>query len=377
MRIFFYLPVITPWWFDEIVVPMLHRLEADAAVEEVHIMVAPLWRNTGISGEHLVPLTGLEKLRWHIVDEEDPALFRKAAHCIAGLVETVNKAAPDLVLARSADFETPRQFDAPVRYIMEAAAAPFATHPAWIVLEEQPFAYGAMPQDEALLEACILRATPLWNHARRMAASRDQAREALGLDHDGPVLAVPLQYEHEENFFLSQARHGSSVDLLGDLLDHTAQNVLLAVTDHPLNTLHVSRLGLDHFAATRPDRIRLIQTHDATARLVLSADAVLTDLSKTWSLAAFYGTPLLHVGRFAVADWLQAHRNPASFHKGGLSAPDALATRHWFAWHLAGRLMDPRRVDSGLLHRHFTGALLSTDLDANIAALSEQAGEVA
>ncbi len=377
MRIFFYLPVITPWWFDHIVAPMLHRLNADAAVAEVHVMVAPLWRNTGVEGEQLMPLVDLAKLHWHVVDEGDPELFRIAAHRIAGLVERVNKTAPDLVLARSADFETPKGFAAPVRYIMEAAAAPFATHPAWIVLEEQPFAYGAMPHDDALVEACVLRTQGLWDHARRGLITREQARAELGIAHKGPVLAVPLQYEHDENFYLLQAAHRDSTTLLGDLLDRTPDKVLLAVTDHPLNKLHVSRLNLDHFAATRPDRIHVIDAPDATARLTLAADAVVTDLSKTWSLAAFAGTPLLHVGRLALADWLHANRDPVALKKGHLAAPDAAAARRWFAWHLAGRLVDPQRVDAALLQRHFNGALTASDLDANIDALSEQAGVAA
>lgn len=29
MRILFYLPVITPWWFDNIVAPLIARLAAD------------------------------------------------------------------------------------------------------------------------------------------------------------------------------------------------------------------------------------------------------------------------------------------------------------------------------------------------------------
>jgi len=368
MRILFYLPVITPWWFDQIVVPMLRRLNDDVAVREVHVMVAPLWRNTGVDGAQLQPLVDLAKLRWHIVDEADPEIFRIAADRIDGLLDIVAGIAPDLILARSADFATPARFLAPVRYIMEAAAGPFVTDPTWVILEEQPFAYGAMPGDAALLEACVARTQALWQGALGGVTSPALVRQELGLPLDRPLLAVPLQYEHDENFYLLHAAFPDSVAMLTALLAALPEQVLLAVSDHPLNRLHVNRSRLEEFVAMRSSRIELVAADDATARLTLAADAVVTDLSKTWSLAAFAGKPLLHIGKHELAPWLRASGEIAAFGPAQ-PAPDPLGARQWFAWHLAARLLRPEAVDSALLLRHFADAPNMADLDANVAAL--------
>ena len=375
MRILFFLPVITPWWFDHIVTPMLRRLHDHADLAEIHVMVAPLWRNTGIAGEQLAPIAGLSKLRWHIIDEADPEMFRRAAHKIPGLLDSVAAIAPDLTLARSADFDTPARFPGIVRYIMEGAAAPFVTDPAWVVLEERPFEYGAMPDDIALTGACVERVAPVWDHARAAAVPREVGRAELGLPADRAVLAVPLQYEHGENFYLEHAAYPGGIALLSALLDRVPADVLIAVSDHPLNRLYVNRTALDYFAASHADRIRLITADNATARLTLAADAVLTDLSKTWSLAAFAGTPLLHVGAYPVAGWLWANTDLAAIGQGGLLAPDTDAVRRWFAWHLAGRLLRPEAVDLPLLRRHVAQQATLADLDANVAALASLIGE--
>ena len=377
MRILFFLPVITPWWFDHIVTPMLRGLHDDAGVAEIHLMVAPLWRNTGVMGDQLAPIADLAKLRWHIIDEADPEMFRRSAQMIPGLLDSVAAIAPDLTLARSADFDTPARFPGVVRYIMEGAAAPFVTDPAWVVLEELPFEYGGLPDDTALIDGCVDRMAPLWDHARAAAATREACRAALGLPGDRAVLAVPLQYEHAENFYLGHAAYPGGIALLTALLDRVPADVLIAVSDHPLNRLHVNRTALDFFAASHGDRIRLITAEDATARLTLAADAVLTDLSKTWSLAAFAGTPLLHVGAYPLADWLAVNADVRAIGRGGMLAPDADAARRWFAWHLAGRLLRPDAVDLPSLLRHVAQHATHDDLDANVAALTSLIGEPA
>ncbi|MEM9311236.1 MAG: hypothetical protein AAGA34_07290 [Pseudomonadota bacterium] len=50
MRILFYLPVITPWWFAKIVKPLIATLAAD---NEIHVLAPPPWRNTGIGPDEI------------------------------------------------------------------------------------------------------------------------------------------------------------------------------------------------------------------------------------------------------------------------------------------------------------------------------------
>jgi len=357
-------------------VPMLRNLSRDAHVAEIHVMVAPLWRNTGVDGHQLAPLGGVDKLHWHIIDQAPPAAFRVQAHDIPGLADTIDAIAPDLTLARSADFETPARFPGIVRYIMEGAASPFVTDPAWVVLEEQPFAYGAMPADVGLIAACRAFVAPLWQQARAGVMTRDAARAGLGLPADGKVLAVPLQYEHGENLYLNHAAYPDSVALLQALLDRVPGDVLLAVSDHPLNRLYVDRSALERFIASHADRIRLVVGNDVTVRLIYAADAVLSDLSKTWSQAAFAGRALVHVGRYRMADWLNG-TDLSAIGQAGLPTPDAEAARGWFSWHLAGRLLRPEAVDAPLLLRHATQHIVHADLAANCAALTALIAEAA
>lgn len=355
MRLFFYLPVITPWWFEAIIAPMLIRLDADPGVGEIHVMVAPLWRNTGVEGHHLEPLLGLGKLHWHIVDEGDPALFRMHAAALPGLIETVATIAPDLTLARSSDFATPALFPGTVRYIMEGAAAPFVTDPAWVVLEEQPFSYGFLPDKHDLPPELAERVDALWS----------AAAERLGpcsFPLSRPLLAVPLPYEHEENLFLQHAAHADSVALLRSLLAVLPEEWRIEISDHPLNRLHVDRSALDAFVAQAPDR--LSEAEGDTPGLVAGATAVFTDLSKTWTLAAFAGKPLLHAGQRAMAPWLNAATQVDE-----LAPPDCEGARRWFGWHLAARLLRPDAVDLDMLLRHAHEQQNFEDMDANLDAL--------
>ncbi|NOW47896.1 hypothetical protein FHW96_004080 [Novosphingobium sp. SG751A] len=355
MRLFFYLPVITPWWFEAIVTPMLIRLNADPWVHELHVMVAPLWRNTGVEGAQLEPLLAQEKLRWHVIAEGDPAQFRMHGAAVPGLIETVAGIRPDLTLVRSSDFATPAMFPGTVRHIMEGAAAPFATDPAWVVLEETPFSYGFMPEEDILPSELAARVDALWSGAAGRFGP-------FSVPLSRPTLAVPLPYEHEENLFLRHGAYEDGVALLQSLLTRLPEEWRIEVSDHPLNRLHVDRGALDAFIAAAPDRLSMAL--GGTEAMVAGATAVFTDLSKSWTLAAFAGKPMLHVGRRAMAPWLRASGDP-----GELAGPDRDAARRWFGWHLAARLLRPEVVDLNLLLRHAKGQPTFEDMDANLDAL--------
>ncbi|NKI99331.1 hypothetical protein [Novosphingobium sp. SG707] len=355
MRLFFYLPAITPWWFETIVTPMLIRLNADPWVKEIHVMAAPLWRSTGVEGAQLEPLIAQEKLRWHIVDQGDPALFRTHGAAVPGLIETVAGINPDLTLVRSSDFATPALFPRTVRYIMEGAAAPFATDPSWVVLEETPLSCGAMPEGWALPEDLAARLDALW----KAAAGRFGP---FSVPLSRPSLAVPLPCQHEENLFLRHAAHEGGVALLQSLLARLPEEWRIEVCDHPLNRLHGDRPGLEAFVASAPDRISMAER--GIEAMVAGASAVLTDLYDSWTLAAFAGKPMLHLGRGAMAPWTKAGEDPAE-----LTGPDRDAARRWFGWHLAARLLRPEAVELSLLLRLAKGQPTWEDMDANLDAL--------
>ncbi|MDE2404718.1 MAG: hypothetical protein KGM17_08620 [Sphingomonadales bacterium] len=357
MKVLFFLPGVTPWWFDEIIAPMLRALLAGPQRVEAHVVTAKLWRNTGITPENYLGVADLPGVQWHIVDAADPAAFRFAAAKVEGLRELAAGIDPDLVLARSPDLALAELFPGTVRWLMEAAAPPFATDVHWIVLDEQPFHHGFLPAGvDAFADDCAARLAPPADAARARLAGDHRA--ALGLPADRPVLAVPLHYEHPENLVLVHAAHRDGTGLLAALLDTLDPAILLAVSDHPLNRLHVDRAPLDVLAARHPDRIALFTGAGQTDRLAACADAMTSDLSKTWTLGAFLGTPLLNLGR-PMADWLGALPGltalPARFSRDSLPAADPVAARRWFGWHIGGRLVDPARLDVPQLLRRVAG----------------------
>lgn len=343
MRILFYLPVVTRWWFNEIIGPMLRTLHGGA---ELHVMVAPLWRSTGIDAQDLAPLMDADAIVWHIVDPEDPALFRTDGAAVPGLLDLVRGIAPDLTLCRSAEQVTPAQFPGEVRFLMEGGAAPFDTDQRWIVLERSLFAYGHMTEAEFALASSALPAlAPLWSRGQRhlaQAPKRDW-RVNFDLPRDRPILAVPLQYEHEEDFFIEHSAFPRAVDLLAHLFATVDEDVFLAVTDHPLNRVHVDRSAVAALIAAHPDRARMCVADElpfgATGLLATHADAMLVDQSKCWTLAAFAETPILHIGNAPLASWLAASRDIGQ-QPSGFTRPDGGYARQWFAWHLGGRLFD-------------------------------------
>ena len=66
-KILFYLPVVTPWWFDTIVAPMIAKLGAEA---EIHVLAPEFWRNTGIGPNQLHTCASMPDIHWHIVEDD-------------------------------------------------------------------------------------------------------------------------------------------------------------------------------------------------------------------------------------------------------------------------------------------------------------------
>lgn len=368
MRVLFYLPVVTPWWFGAVIVPMLRTLQAERA--ELHVMIAPLWQGTGIEAEHLSAAADLTQVHWHIVEDDEPARFRQAGAEVPGLLDLVASIDPDVTLARSADIAIAQQFPGPVRFIMEAAAPPFASDQRWIILDEEPFTQSNLPESARdLADACAQGLRPAWDLAARQApgGARPALRGLMGLPSDRPVLALPLHYEHPENFFLSFAAFPDGIAAIEHILSVTDDDVVLAVTDHPLNALYVDRTALNACLAHNTGRVIECSGPQATERLALCADAMIADLSKSWSLAAFHGQPLVSIASRPAADWLRAAPGLRAFGPRNLTAPDPGDTQRWFGWHLATRVIDPGLLTLGRLERALACQANDEDIAGNIA----------
>lgn len=352
MRILFYLPIVTPLWFVEVIAPMIRALRPHA---ELNVLVPPLWRNTGVGQAELAACSGLSDIHWHLVDGDDHPSLRTAPADPDGLVEFVRSIAPDLTLCRSAETITPARFPGRVRYIMEAGAPPFARG-NWIILQDDVFDHGAMPEfspaEEQALEAAF---APHWQQADdafsaqgRFALSRAEALVVLGLPGDRPLLAVPLEYMHEENFFSMHNSHADNIGFVSSLIERVPADFVLALTDHPLNRQHGRTAKLRAHVEAFGDRVFLVENGPADAGLtnllIKHCDGVIFQNSRSFAAAAFFGKPLMRLSDRPSAPWLNVHRDLPAFldavRTGAARLPEPEAVRRWFGWHLADEAID-------------------------------------
>jgi hypothetical protein len=348
MRILFYLPVVTPWWFDEIVGPLIRAASRGA---EVHVLVPPLWRNTGIEGAQLMACADLD-VTWHILDGDDHPQLRHSARDQEDLLELVRAIAPDLSLCRSADIETPAHFPGVVRYIMEGGAPPFRTDPHAVYLSHTLFDHGILPELRAAERTWLKQSlAPAWQRIRHASSgvSRDEFLRRAGIPAGRRLIGLPLEYEHEEIFFEQHNPYGNNVGLIETLAPGLDDDTILAVTNHPLNELHSDNGPLREAIARHAGKVRLLGQiggpGEATMLLARHCDGMVVGNSKSFGNCAFFGTPMLRLSRFATGAWMHAYDTwepfLAAVRKGRARGADEAPARRWFAFHLANNVFDP------------------------------------
>lgn len=348
MKILFYLPVITPWWFAHIVAPMIRRLSAEA---EIVVLAPAPWSGTGIGPAELELMADLPQIRWCLIEGEDHRSYRTRPADPDGLVGFVTDLAPDYVICRSADRDTPRRFPGKVRFLMEGGVAPYPLPSHWVWLSEDLFDHGEMPALEPDARAALtgwLR--PLADRLRARMARAAYGPEDFNWPDTMPRLLMPIEYAHHENFF---QMHRPGPEANDALVLHIAQQLrgraFVALANHPLNDLYLGRGALQAaVAATRGQMTLLPECRDApsaTERAAGLVDAMIVGDSKAFGLAGFLGLPMARLSRFKTAAWLNAYPalDPliADLKRGRARAPspeDALA---WAAFHIANNAFDP------------------------------------
>ncbi len=353
MHVLFYLPVVTPWWFDNIVAPLIRATARDA---QVSVLVPPLWRGTGIGPDQLAGCSDLDTVDWYILDgDEHPALRISAAgqDDLFALVDQLNA---DITLCRSADLDSATRFPGVVRFIMEGAAPPFVTAPTCVWLSETLFDHAMMPPLDATLRARLDAAfRPRWDAAQARFAhiDRDTFLAATGLPPDKRLIALPLEYEHPEMFFGQHNVFTDNVALLRHVADQLDDDSVLAVTNHPLNELHCDNGPLDAAIAAQGGKVRLVRASgapgDATMQLARFCDGMVVGNSKSFAGCAFFGTPMLRLSRFRTGGWMHAYDSFAPFaaalRDGTARGADPADALSWFALHLLDRAFDPADPD--------------------------------
>lgn len=341
-RILFYLPTVTPWWFDNIVG---HIIRACSAVGEVHVIVPPLWRNTGIEPEQLLPFADCTSVHWHIADGDDHPSLRTSPADPDAVVELVRSIDPSYVFCRSADLATPARFPGKLRHLMEAGAPPLSTSPSWIILQLDFWHHGALcdltePDREAI--EGLFQTT--WKQMR----GHPRALPDMGLPEGRKIIALPLEYEHEEAFTAFHNRFERNVDLIHHLVERIDGEFLLAVSDHPLNRKYVDNSRLYDSIAALGDRVHLVPNPDAvndpTEHLINHSHALIVQNTKAIYCGAYFAKPTLRLSNRPSAGWLGVHDDLDAFLLAVRSGEAGVAehrARLWFGYHMLHEIVDP------------------------------------
>jgi hypothetical protein len=367
VRVLLYLPVVTPWWFENLVEPMLRRL---VEVADVHVLAPIPWRDTGIGPKQIYSCRDLPQITWHIIDDANHTDLRfNAATVREDLLSFVRDLAPDMTLCRTADFQTAYRFPGLVRFLMEVAATPFDIGTCNAMITEQPFANGVMPE---LRIAELSRLDELidsrWNemqqHWHAIIPDRSVLCDALEIKDDRPILIMPLEYENSENFFNDQymGTGACALTMIREVVEKFAEHWQIVVTDHPLNELYVDRSKLRSAIPTLGPNVRLskskIEGISATLAVARHADGMVLGNSKSFGLGAIFSVPMVRRSAFVIANWLACDTDLDRFEPlaraGKATAPSQSDARRWFAYHLANEafsLKDPNISGDDLLDR--------------------------
>ena len=318
MRILFYLPVVTPWWFDNIVAPLIDRLAPEA---ELHVMVPPLWCGTGIGPEQLPSVRAADRVEWHILDGEDHPRLRAGGDGFDDLIDLVHEIDPDLTLCRSADVALPRRFPGKVRYMMESAFPPFPSRVEWLVLREHPLDHCVLPElGAAESESLHAGFDAIWSTISRKSPPRPKRR------------GCATKAMRARTISSSRCRSNMSMRRISSasIAPLPTMRLWCRRLPRPWATTSCSRSPIIRstcFIATAPRstrRWRAIRAGFAWSRprreedrptlgVVRASNGMVVSNSKVISIAGFLGKPILRLSDHASGAWLNAYSDLPGF----------------------------------------------------------------
>ncbi len=386
----FYLPVVTPWWFDNVILPLIRTTAAEA---EVHVLIPPLWRNTGITPRQLEASADIEGVCWHVIDDPDHSALRTRPGDARALIDVVRKIGPDYTICRSADVTLPRTFPGKTCFLMEADYPPFVQSGLVRLSGFNIFDHGAMApltdQHKALLMPSL---EPLRNAFSAQRESSAEARSDFltetGLPCDRPIVAMPLEHDGSDNFYMLHSPSPVNGSFVEEVAAGLAERCVLALTVHPAQRDDPAIMA--RLSKLADDRVRILSTRndvDLTPALARHCDGMIFRDSKSITWAAMFEKPLFRRSRFTTGAWLNAYSSLACFDTAiGTSSArrpgreDALL---WLAFHLSNdafRADDPEfcladlidRIDHPLNPTRWTRSLArrAADLSAAVAIIS-------
>ncbi len=242
------------------------------------------------------------------------------------------------MFCRSADVATPSRFPGKVVHLVEAGAPPFVFPPDRINFQRDFLHHGAMPVlDDADRHALDATFAATWKVMRSrfenqppFCLPRNAALERMGLPRDRRIVALPLEYEHEEAFTGIHNRFARNLDLIDHVADALNDDCVLAITDHPLNYRHIDNRPVHAAIKALGHRAHLVPNADArywpTTLLIRHCDGLVVRDTKALYVGAFFGKPALRLSHRPTADWIGAHDDIVPF-LGDVRAGNGLRSR--------------------------------------------------
>lgn len=351
MRILFYLPIVTPWWLDTLVINLVRSLSICA---EIHIVIGLAWKNTGLMPDQLDKYKDLQNVQWHLYTGSDQESFRTNAADQQELIDFIVNLNADITICRSAEIEVVKHFPGHVRYFTEADFDPLLKLRN-SVFQTHIFEYGLMPSlTESERDWLSENFAPFWEDMVENAALQKTMvdRKTSGLPVNSPVIALPLEYRHEENFFSHLSQYETQSQLISEILSCMPDNFTLAISDHPLNHLYRPRDEMQNIVGENHDRVVLVpgqaQGGLSTFDLIGLSDGVVLENSKCISAAAFHGTPICRLSSFRQASWLNCYSTLESLFQSikhqEAKAPEKDSCRNWLGYHVANNVIGPEEL---------------------------------
>ncbi|QIQ86277.1 hypothetical protein [Erythrobacter sp.] len=125
------------------------------------------------------------------------------------------------------------------------------------------------------------------------------------------MIAMPLEYEHEENCFSQHHAFPGNAAMIEQVAHQLGEDTILAVTNHPLTELYGDTSAVVSAVFEQRGKVRLIPGDEihglTTLALARYCDGFVVGNSKSWSAAAFWGTPIARLSRFATGAWVNAY----------------------------------------------------------------------
>lgn len=368
-RIVFYLPVVTPWWLENVILPVIKKLEADW---DIHVIVPNYWHGTGLPEGWEGKLAAMTNAAWHPLVGERYKKLRTVDSLDHDVISKINGLQPKFTVCRAANISLGKYLPGTVRYIMEASLPPLALPLSFVFTDHGILDQALIPELNAK-ERDLFRAfaQPLLDMRMKVLgrATVSEARcfveESLELPTDRKLLILALEYAHEENFFAQHSQFGSGVHFLASMLSSFSDEFYFVVLDHPLNDLYVDRAALRSFVSANEHKCKLfsrdIEGAPTVEMLFQACDGLIVENSKIISLASYLGKPVLRFTSFQTGRWIGAYSNVASFaeavSKGVASSASEGCASEWFGYHILNSVISLEQADltsQDILHRLYS-----------------------